>query len=50
MNIPYRVTAVIGALVPVIWERYYTFWGLDELDLAFYANGTLKLLPRAGRL
>jgi hypothetical protein len=50
MNIPYRVTAAIGALVPVIWERYNNFWrGLEELDLAFYANGALKLLPEARR-
>jgi hypothetical protein len=37
------VTAAIGTLVPVIWERYNTFWrGLKELDLVFYASGAIN--------
>jgi hypothetical protein len=47
-GLPGKVTVAIGAVKPLLEERYLKFWEeLEKLGLAFMCRGTWELLPEA---
>ncbi len=47
-SLPRRVTVAIGAVKPLLKERYLKFWEeLEKLGLAFWCRGVRILLPEA---
>lgn len=47
-SLPLRVTVAIGAVKPLLKERYLKFWDeLEKLGLAFWCRGVRILLPEA---